>query len=140
MAVLEFLPSKSLMYDFDTTRLRGPFCPCTKYAKAVYASTHYAYALSDEHLLLAYFPLSITELPECRLEIASNKDILHQTSCISVAPSLTINSAQVIASFFSNLASTPETHQYITNSVYLHRLLQACEMFLEESDNLPLLE
>ena len=72
---------------------------------------------------------SLTEPPECRLEIASNKDILHQVSCVSVAPALDSLPAQQAAVLFSNLAFTPEAHQYIADSVYVGRLLKACEKF-----------
>ena len=80
---------------------------------------------------------SLTELPECRLEIASNKDILHQVSCVSVAPPpLDSLPSQQAAILFSNLAFTPEAHQYIADSVYVGRLLKACEKYkLVEPEN-----
>ena len=83
-------------------------------------------------------PGSLTELPECQLEIASNKDILHQVSCIAVAPSLSIDYLELAASFFGNLASTSLTHQYIADSVYIDRMLQACKRYSSETE--PLLE
>ena len=70
---------------------------------------------------------SFTDLSECRLEIASSKDILHQVSCASVAPDFDSMSSQEVALLFSNLAFTPEAHQYIADSVYVGRLLYACE-------------
>ena len=84
---------------------------------------------------------SLTELPECQLEIASNKDILHQVSCVAVAPDLEILPSRRVAILFSNLAFTPEAHQYIADSVYVGRLLMACEKFkLMEPEDVTLLE
>ena len=72
---------------------------------------------------------SLTELPECQLEIASNKDILHQVSCVSVAPKFESSTSQEVAALFSNLSFNPDTHKYIADSVYVGRLLKACEQF-----------
>ena len=75
---------------------------------------------------------SLSELLECQLEIASDKDILHQVSCVAVAPEFESSTSQDIAALFSNLA----THKYIAESVYVGRLLKACEMFkLMEPEN-----
>ena len=88
-----------------------------------------------------HFIDSLTELPECRLGIASNKDILHQISCVSIAPDLGSFPARRVATLLSNLASTPEAHQYIADSVYIRHLLHACEKFkLIEPENVTLLE
>ena len=83
---------------------------------------------------------SLVELPECRLEIASNQAILHQVSCVSIAPSLSIYCPQLIASFFGNLAFTPESHQYIADSTYIRRLLGASEGFSSDLEGKCLLE
>ena len=81
---------------------------------------------------------SLTQFLECQLEIASDKDILHQVSCVAIAPEFESSTSQDIATLFSNLAFNPDTHKYIADSVYVGRLLKTCEKFklIEPEDTL----
>lgn len=78
--------------------------------------------LSSMHNLIT---VSLSELPECHVEIASNHDALHQLTCISLTPSVRILSPQLVATLFLCVAYTPETHQHIARPTYIRRLLEA---------------
>ena len=71
---------------------------------------------------------SLSELPECHMEIVNDGNVLHQLTCISLTPSVRIMSAQLVATLFLCVASTPSTHSYICQPNLVRRLLAACEM------------
>ena len=56
---------------------------------------------------------SLSELPECHMEIVYDGDVLHQLTCISITPSVRIMSAHLVATLFLCVANTSTTHQYI---------------------------
>ena len=71
---------------------------------------------------------SLSELPECHMEIVCNEDVVDQLTCISLTPSVRIMSAQLVATLFLCVAYTPTTHPYISQPDFIRRLLKACDM------------
>lgn len=71
------------------------------------------------------FPCSLSELPECHLEIASNEDALEQMTNIGASPYLPIDCSHRVVTIFLCLAHTPGTHEKISKPRYLTKLLDA---------------
>ncbi len=79
------------------------------------------------HVLLSLPPsYSLSELPECHIEVAYNDECLEQLTCISLTPSVGIVSVQLVATLFLCLAYNPLTHPSLTKPLLIRRLLDAC--------------
>ena len=71
---------------------------------------------------------SLAELPECRLQIASNTKILEQFIAVILSPTYKyIASLATIAGMLC-LAYSPETHPYLTRPEVTEGVIEACEI------------
>ena len=72
---------------------------------------------------------SLSELPECHVQIASNEECLDQLTCISLTPSIHV---QLVAIVFLRVACTPSTHPSLAMPLLVRRLMDACGSSLED--------
>ena len=57
--------------------------------------------------------LSLSELPEVHMKIASRPEVLHQLICIALSPSVRTMSSILVATLYLCLAATQDTHSHI---------------------------
>ena len=68
------------------------------------------------------------ELPECRLQIASNETILHQLVAVMLTPTYKYIASLVTVAGLLCLAYSPETHQYLARPFVIDGIIEACEI------------
>ena len=79
-------------------------------------------------LVFRIFSLSsLSELPECQMDIATYPGCLEQLSCISVAPRVKTFHVQLVATLFFRLAHSPETHPLLAPAQILQKILDASD-------------
>ena len=70
---------------------------------------------------------SLAELPECRLQIASNSKILQQFIAVMLTPTYIYIASLVTVAGMLCLAYSVETHPYLTQPSIIEGVIEACE-------------
>lgn len=71
---------------------------------------------------------SISELPECQLQLAQQKEVLQNALFLSLAPCYTIKLSIVVVNFILNLSQNQVTHIYLSQPYVISALLRICEV------------
>ena len=70
----------------------------------------------------------MSELPECQLPLAQQKDVLQNALYISLSPCYTSKLSIVVASFLLCLSQSAATHPYLSQPDIVAALLEVCQL------------
>lgn len=103
-----------------TAPLNNPFVPSS-------VSTFEHDRISSEVIYKALGTIcNLAELPECRVEIASNKEFMEQVIATMVTVAYKYIARQVALAGLLCLAYSPETHVYLTEPSMIEGIQEAC--------------
>lgn len=76
--------------------------------------------------------LSLSEVPECQLELAKRSDVTEQAIQVALSPMFSSKAAIVSTSYLLCLAQSPETHAYLLQPSIVSRMIDMCEIRRKE--------
>lgn len=71
---------------------------------------------------------SLSELPECQMNLAQRSDVTQQALEVGLSPSHTIKTAIVSTSYLLCLAQCLEAHVHLLQPSIISRLMEMCKM------------